>query len=411
MFIKNSSRKQQSCASTSTTKKFNFSRLLAPIAIVTLFAVASNMVVPARAKTSLRAVSEQFTAASTLSAPIAPADFPTSGWQTATPQEVGMDPVKFASAMNLLPSPSVVIRNGRIVGQKGDIARTGYIWSGSKSLTALIFARLLQQGRIANYDAIVPNSGIAGSSPATFRHFLSMTSDYKLSPYSPGNHFAYNNGGVHFYSTYIKNTFYPGKTEVQMLREAFATALGFQDPLSYNTSGFLSGWDGGWSMSTRDLARVAYLVLRNGNWNSQQLLPASFINDLYSNKIPATATQAGGTDQFHNESPVTPHLPGAYSFGFWLPQRTDIFGSRYSDRGDQHAGSVWHHRPHFSQHRPDDRCSECQLKPRRQQDLGCCTRSVCGCNRSIVTNPNSDANAYSHADANSSNVRIGQDRD
>ena len=50
--------------------------------------------------------------------------------------------------------------------------------------------------------------------------------------------------------------------------------------------GYLSGWDGGWSMSTRDLARIAYLVLRNGNWNGQQILPASFINDLYNNQIP-----------------------------------------------------------------------------------------------------------------------------
>jgi hypothetical protein len=81
-------------------------------------------------------------------------------------------------------------------------------------------------------------------------------------------------------------------------------------------------------MSTRDLARVAYLVLRNGNWNGQQLLPTSFINDLYRNQIPSTATKAGGTDQFYNETSVTPYLPGAYSFGFWLPQHTDIFGSR-----------------------------------------------------------------------------------
>jgi hypothetical protein len=79
---------------------------------------------------------------------------------------------KFAAVMNQLPSPSVVIRNGRIVGQKGDIARTGYIWSGSKSLVALVFAGLLQQGRLANYDVIVPNSNIPTDPPATFRHFL-----------------------------------------------------------------------------------------------------------------------------------------------------------------------------------------------------------------------------------------------
>ena len=110
-----------------------------------------------------------------------------------------MDPVMFASAMARMPSPSIVIRNGRIVGQKGDIARPGLIWSASKSLTALIFARLLQQGKISGYDVAVPNSNVPTDPGATFRQFLSMTSDYNLSPHSPGNHYSYNNGAVHFY--------------------------------------------------------------------------------------------------------------------------------------------------------------------------------------------------------------------
>ena len=168
---------------------------------------------------------------------------------------------------------------------------------------------------------------------------MAMTSDYKLTPYSPGNHYAYNNGGVHFYSTYVKNTFYPGKTEVQMLQEAYAAALGFQDPLAYNTAGYMSGWDGGWSMSTRDLARISYLILRNGNWNGQQILPASFINDLYINKIPTSATQATGTDGFYNEAPVTPYLPGAYSLGFWLPQHTNIFGAKSATEATSMLGA------------------------------------------------------------------------
>ena len=237
-----------------------------------------------------------------------------------------MDPTLFAAAMNSLPSPAVVIRNGRIVGQKGDIARTGYVWSASKSLVALVFARALQQGQVANYDVAVPNSNVPGDPPATFRQFMSMTSDFNLTPHSPGNHYAYNNGAVHFYGTYLKNTFYPGRSEVQMLQEAYVSALGFQDGLSYNSAGYLSGWDGGWAMSTRDLARIGYLLLRDGNWNGQQILPASFINDLYVNQIPAAATEATGTDAFYNEYPATTRIPGAYSFGFWLPQRTVLFG-------------------------------------------------------------------------------------
>src|SRR5215213_7232494 len=250
------------------TKKLS-PRILATILIVTLLSLAGLIGSPAGAKTSPQPppiLTPQITAS----------NFPGSSWQTATPQEVGMDPTKFAAAMNLLPSPSIVIRNGRIVGQKGDIARTGYVWSASKSMVALIFARLLQQGRISGYDVVVPGSNNPSDPAATFRQFLSMTSDYHLSPHSPGNHYAYNNGAVHFYGKYLQNTFYPGRSEVQMLQDAFVSNLGFQDSLGYNTSGYLSGWDGGWSMSTRDMARIAYLVLRDGNWNGQQLVPSSF---------------------------------------------------------------------------------------------------------------------------------------
>ncbi|HET9785923.1 MAG TPA: serine hydrolase domain-containing protein, partial [Pyrinomonadaceae bacterium] len=230
-----------------------------------------------------------------------------------------MDPSLFASAMEQMPSPSLVIRNGRIVGQKGDIARSGPIWSASKSLTALIFARLLQQGKISGYDVAVPNSNNPTNPTATFRQFMSMTSDYNLSPHNPGHHYAYNNGAVHFYGRHMHDTFYQGRTEVQMLQDAFVSTLGFQDSVSYK--GYLSGWDGGWSMSTRDMARIAYLVLRNGKWNDQQVVPASFINDLYKNQIPSGAVPTTDTrDEFYNQPGATAALPGAYSFGFWLPQ-------------------------------------------------------------------------------------------
>ena len=259
--------------------------------------------------------------ASTSAAPqMSAADYPLAGWQTATPQEVGMDPVKFAAAMDKMPSPSLVIRNGKIVGQKGDITRPGFIWSASKSLVALVYARLLQQGKISGYDAVVPNSAVPTSPSVTYRQFLTMTSDYGLTPRAPGTHYAYNNGAVVFYGQQMRVAFFQNKADVQMLQDAYVSALGFQDPLTYK--GFMSGWDGGWSMSTRDMARIAYLILRNGNWNGQQILSASFINDLYRSQIPAGATPSTDVhDPYYNQADATAALPGAYSFGFWLPQQ------------------------------------------------------------------------------------------
>ena len=283
--------------------------LTAPfIAAILSIAAVAVITSPTGAKTSDPTISPQTNAA----------EYPIAGWQTATPQEVGMDPALFAAAMDRMPSPSLVIRNGKIVGQKGDIARPGFTWSASKSLMALIFARLLQEGKVG-YDSAVPGSNVPTNPTATFRQFMSMTSDYNLSPHSPGNHYSYNNGAVHFYGTHIKDTYYPNRSEVQMLRDAYVSTLGFQDSVSY--AGYLGGWDGGWSMSTRDMARVAYLVLRNGNWSGQQVVPASFIDELYKNQVPGHATPTSDTrDEFYNQPSATAALPGAYSFGFWIPQ-------------------------------------------------------------------------------------------
>lgn len=248
-------------------------------------------------------------------------------WLWYTPQEAGFDPDEFYDALAQLPEPSLVLRNGRVVGTRGDVTLEGLIWSASKSLVALMFARQLQLANV-DYTDTVPGSDNPSAPLATFAQMMAMTSDFSLSPHSPGDHFAYNNGAVHHYGTHLKTTFYAGQTHVQALQNAYVTALNFEDTLTYNTSGFMSGWDGGWSMSTRDLARICQLVLQNGEWDAVQLLDSDFIDQLYTCQIPEAATQnTDADDQFFNETNginPTSRLPGAYSFGFWLTRETDI---------------------------------------------------------------------------------------
>lgn len=252
-----------------------------------------------------------------------------AAWDTATPAEMGFDATAFAAALAACPDKTIVIRNGYVVGTKGNIATTGLVWSASKSLVALIFARQLYLNALT-HDQTVAGSDVPTTPLATYRQFLSMSSDYGLNPHAPGTHFAYNNGGYHHVGTHLKTTFYTGRTHIQTLQDAFVNELGFENALGYNTSGFMSGWDGGWSMSTQDMARIAYLVLRSGNWKGEQVLSAPFIANLYLNQIPAGATFSTDTDdQFFNESNgiTGPSMEGAYSFGFWLSHEHEIEGT------------------------------------------------------------------------------------
>lgn len=242
-----------------------------------------------------------------------PTIYPNATWDTATPVEMGFDDGEFATALAALPDKSIVIRNGYVVGTKGSETATGYVWSVSKSLVSMIYARQLQLGNVA-YDNVVPSAG-----GATFRQFLANTSDFGLSPGTPGAFYAYNNGAWHHMGTHLKTTFYPGRTHVQTLQDAYVTALGFENTLGYNTAGFMSGWDGGWSMSAQDLARIGYLVLRGGSWKGQQLLSASHIDSLYTDQIPGSANPStDADDQFYNQDAVTVDMDGQFSYGFWL---------------------------------------------------------------------------------------------
>ena len=92
----NLSLKQRRRTSRRTGEKM--SRLIAVALIITL-SVAAHVVPTTRAKTSDPTLPPQTSAA----------DYPLAGWQTATPQEVGMDPTLFAAAMAQMPSPSLVI--------------------------------------------------------------------------------------------------------------------------------------------------------------------------------------------------------------------------------------------------------------------------------------------------------------
>lgn len=252
-----------------------------------------------------------------------------TAWRWYAPQEAGFNPSRLYAALAGLQTPSMIVRNGRIVGTKGDITNEGFIWSGSKSLVALIFARLLHLGSVG-FEDTVPSSDNPISPLATFRQFLCMTSDFALDQpsHSPGNHYAYNNLAIHHYGTYLKTTFFAGDTHVQFLQNALATAIGCEDTLTYNTSGLMSGWDGGWSMSTRDLARFCQLVLNQGSWNGSQLINAQFCSELFAHQIPAAATESSdfGDVQSNESAAINADLSLGYSHGFWLPHRSKLLG-------------------------------------------------------------------------------------
>ncbi len=250
--------------------------------------------------------------------------FPGATWTTATPAEVGMDAAKLAQALSTLNGNVAVVRFGKLAGIKGDITYSTPLYSVGKSITSSLFGVLMYQGSV-DYTTLVPGSNYPTSPFGTYRDFMRMTSDYGLSPHTPGSRYAYNNKAVDHYGESLRPHF-GNKSPLQILDQHLFGILGRQDPINFG--GLWGGWGGGFATSARDLARIGLLVLRNGTWSGQQILSPSFIADLFKSQIPASAvanwsfgvgspTQGPNGDNWWNQHQITGMLKGNYSYGWW----------------------------------------------------------------------------------------------
>ena len=263
--------------------------------------------------------------------------FPAADWAAATPESQGLDSGKLEAGLKSINYAGnvVIIRNGYLVKTKGSPSDSAIsIYSATKSLTALVFARLLQQGKVS-YDELLPRSDYPTGPRASFRHFLTMTSDYDLTPHQPGRHYAYNNSAIRFYGEHMRMKFFPAETAAGVIKAMILDSIGGQDTISIDPAPGVKGtpWAGGQRISARDMARMGLLVLAGGVWKDKQIIPTEFCNALFKNQIPDTATIStspgtveSGTNTESNQQEPSRGLKGNYSFGWWCNEN-GRFGS------------------------------------------------------------------------------------
>lgn len=259
--------------------------------------------------------------------------FPSPGWPVATPESQGLDSTILQNALTSLPwpinqGPLIVIANGHQVFSIGDVTAPKDLFSCSKVVTALLAARAKQQGSISSLDELVPNTirgpwGQNYQGDASFRQFITMTSDHNLLPYQPvGGQYAYSNNGVEFYGEHLGQTYF-GASPDQMdvaADNALFSIIGRQDPIGF--VGQYGGWFGGLQVSARDLARIGYLMLRDGQWNGTQVVDSEIPQGLFEGQIPVTAQRYQSANPNENsqwnQQAVTDLLgPDEWSYGMW----------------------------------------------------------------------------------------------
>jgi CubicO group peptidase (beta-lactamase class C family) len=121
--------------------------------------------------------------------------------------------------------------------------------------------------------------------------------------HEPGEAFVYNSGASQFLSVIVKEA--TGLHINEYAEEYLFKPLGIQDYYWKRTP---KGWpdtEGGLYLRAEDLARIGYLVLHEGVWEGQQVVPQAWVHEMTSPKVADT-------------SPEDPGWNVGYGYQWWL---------------------------------------------------------------------------------------------
>lgn len=248
----------------------------------------------------------------------------------------------------------LVLKDGQIVheayyqGTEADDLRIS--WSVAKSYLSALFGILMDEGAITSLDAPVTDYApmLKGGAydGATIRNVLQMTSgvtfdedylDYdsdinrmgrvlalggKMDEFAaglnetfvpPGDTWQYTSIDTHVIGMVARGA--TGRDIPELMAEKLIGPLGLEHSPLYLTDGVGVAFVlGGLNVTTRDYARFGQMILQNGVWQGQQIVPANWI---------AASTQAS--------APTEPDRIG-YGYQWWIPGRRNrgsIHGAWY----------------------------------------------------------------------------------
>lgn len=195
----------------------------------------------------------------------------------------------------------VVIQHGKILFEYGNTGENSYLASCRKSVLSMLYGPFVANGTI-NLDNTIGQMGlddIGGLLPvekkATIRHLLTARSGVyhpasnegdatAMAPargsVEPGSFWLYNNWDFNIAGAILEKK--TGRSIYALIDSILAKPLQMQDwqmALQRKTGDTTRSKYLAYHMwfSTRDMARIGYLMLRNGKWNNKQIIPMDWV--------------------------------------------------------------------------------------------------------------------------------------
>lgn len=244
----------------------------------------------------------------------------------------------------------VVADKGRIVYTFGDIAELSYLASVRKSLLSMLYGDWVERG-VIDLDATLEDLGIddvGGLLPierqARVRHLITARSGVyhpasnsgdnladapERGSQEPGTYMLYSNWDFNAAGAVFEQL--TGRNIYDELQSQIATPIQFQDwdrsrqrksgDLSISKNPAYHFW-----LSTRDMARIGHLMLNEGAWDGEQVIPRDWARRIRSVVTPL------------EEMNPTRRRDGYFGYGYmwWVwdgPRAVGAFEGAYTGRG------------------------------------------------------------------------------
>lgn len=238
-------------------------------------------------------------------------------WPTATPEEMGYSSVKLKALANTLKdeyttTSMMVVVGGKCIFTYGDVTECVRIASCRKALISMLYSKYVEDGTI-DLEATIGSLGIddiGGLLPsekeATVRDLITARSgvyhpaandgdDRKYAPergsVKHGTRYLYNNWdfnaagavfekqtGKYIYDAFLEDIAKPVGMQDYRVDRQHKGAVAYPSESKYLAYHF---W-----LSTRDMARIAYLMLHEGEWNGQQVISKDWVKTTTSIVTP-----------------------------------------------------------------------------------------------------------------------------
>ena len=289
--------------------------------------------------------------------PLKGVTYPGSTWdKIANPYQADWDSLKLSTLRKYIIDSThatgiLVVWRGKILLEYGDIEELSYLASARKSLLAMLYGPYVDNGSInlSTTLAQLKFDDRGGLLPiekkATIKDILTARSgiyhpasnsgdESAIAPprgtKEPGSFYLYNNwdfnaaGAIFEQQTGVKifdamDSLLAKPLEMQDWKRNEQKMLGDTTRsrhLAYHT------W-----LSTRDMARIGYLMLRQGRWNNQQILSEAWVK-----QITTAVTSYAEYASFRNR----PYAKCGYGYMWWIwdaPHNTGAYEGAYTAAG------------------------------------------------------------------------------